>query len=192
MGGPGAAARWRLVLALPVPAASAAAIHAGLAPHREAFPAARWIEPERYHLTLRFLGATDPSLVEALEAALRDSAAATAPFEVTTGRGDGSRGRSEAAWLELGEGRASVVALADRLDAHLPPEATTRLPTSRPAPHLTIARRAPRELGEALRDERLGAVRVSWTADRVVLFRSWTGTPAGSTYRALAEARLAA
>jgi len=186
-----AAHRWRLFVALPVPSASALAIHASLAPHRRAFPAARWIDPERYHMTLRFLGSMDPAVVASLEEAVRECADTGQPFLVAAGRGGGARGRSEVAWLDLLDGRAQMVALADRLDGLLPPTVRAGLPPSRPTPHLTVARRAPRALGEGLREERLGVIRVSWTVDRVVLFRSYTGTPAGSRYEALTAARLA-
>ncbi len=192
VGGLDTAARWRLFIALPVPAASAAAIHAGLATCRAAFPDARWIDPGWYHVTLRFLGSLDAGIVDRLADVAHDCAGGSQPFEVATGRGGGARGRSEVAWLELLDGRAKVVALADRLDGLLPPEVRAGLRPSRPAPHLTVARRAPRALGEALRDERLGAIRVPWTVDRLALFRSHTGTPAGSRYEALTEAQLAA
>lgn len=192
VGGPDTAARWRLFVALPVPGPSAAAIHAGLAPYRAAFPEARWIDPAGYHVTLRFLGAMDPRIVESLAAVVRDCGGTGRPFQVAVGRGGGAHGRSEVAWLDLLDGRAQVVALADRLDGLLPVAVRAGLPPSRPAPHLTVARRAPRALAEALRDARLAAIRVPWTADRLALFRSHTGTPAGSRYEALAEARLAA
>ena len=191
VGGLDPAARWRLFLALPVPAASAATIQAGLVAPRDAFPEARWIEPTRYHVTLRFLGAVDPSVVDALTAALDACGATNEPFEVSLGRGGGTRGRSDVAWLEVLDGRDRIVALADRLDALLPPAVRGGLRPSRPAPHLTIARRASLGLIEAIREHGLG-VPVRWTADRLVLFRSYTGTTAGSTYEPLAEARLAA
>jgi 2'-5' RNA ligase len=59
-----------------------------------------------------------------------------------------------------------------------------------PDAHLTVARRASPELIEALRHETEGPTRATWTADRVVLYRSHTGTPAGSRYEPLAEVRL--
>jgi len=36
----------------------------------------------------------------------------------------------------------------------------------------------------------LGVVRATWVADRLTLFRSHTGTPAGSRYEPVAEAAL--
>jgi 2'-5' RNA ligase len=180
---------WRLFIALPVPAASAQRIHEALGPYRASFPDTRWLDPGVYHVTLRFLGAVVPRSVPVVEDAVRRCAWGARPFPIAVGRGGGSRSRSEVAWLELGEGREGVRVLADGLDRLLPPDLLERLPGTRPTPHLTIARRAPGPLVEALADG-LRDVPPRWTADRVVLFRSHTGTPTGSRYESLAEARL--
>lgn len=179
-------------MALPVPASNARAIHEGLAAHRAAHPKTRWLAPALYHVTLRFLGAVDAALVPAITEAVDECALEANPFVVTVGRGGGARGRSEVAWLDLLVGRDEVIETADRLDALLPPELGATLRPTRPAPHLTIARHASAGLAAALREETLGTIRVTWTADRMVLFRSHTGTPAGSSYEPLVEARLAA
>lgn len=192
MGGADAADRWRLFVALPVPAPAAMAIHEALAAHRAAHPQARWLAPTLYHVTLRFLGSVDTALVPALGQTVERCASDGAPFPITVGRGGGARGRSEVAWLELLAGHDQVTESADRVDALLPPALRATLRPTRPAPHLTIARRASAGLAAALREESLGAIRVTWTADRMVLFRSHTGTPAGSSYEPLVEARLAA
>jgi 2'-5' RNA ligase len=186
--GPGAAARWRLFIALPVPSASAAEIQHALAAQRRAHPDARWVDPERYHVTLRFLGAVAADLVDDLAASVEACARTSEPFPVTTGHGGGMGGRSDAAWLELLHGGTSVRALADRLDALLPAEVRATLRPSRPAPHLTSARRASAGLVDALRAHVPGPGGITWTADRLVLFRSHTGTPAGSSYEPLAVA----
>lgn len=182
-----AVADLRLFVALPVPAAAAAAIHDALAAHRATHPQARWLDPRMYHVTLRFLGQADGSLLPSLADAVAGCAATTGPFAVTAGRGGGARGRSEVAWLDILDGRDRIDALADRLDGLLPATLRARLRPGRPAPHLTVARRAPAELAVAL--ARDGAS-VPWVADRVVLFRSHTGTPAGSRYEPLVEAPL--
>lgn len=184
------AARWRLFVALPVPEAGAIAIHEALAAHRRRHPEARWLAPTLYHVTLRFLGPVDTAIVPALGEAVERCASDSAPFPVTVGRGGGASGRSEVAWLGLLAGHAQVIECADRLDALLPPELRSALRPTRPAPHVTIARRAPVSLAQALRGETLGAIRITWTADRVVLFRSHTGTPTGSSYEPIAEASL--
>lgn len=185
-----AATQSRLFVAMPVAAADAVRIEAALAVHRKAFPEARWLAPVLLHVTLRFLGPVDKDLVAALGDAVSRCAREGDPVRITVGRGAGTRGRSGTAWLELLEGRDQVSVLADRLDALIPPMIMAPLRPTRPAPHLTVARRAPAGLVTALRDEALGRIRVTWIADRIVLFQSHTGTPAGSRYEPISEARI--
>jgi 2'-5' RNA ligase len=185
-----AAARWRLIAALPVPPADALAIHGSLAAHRAAFPDARWLAPTLYHVTLRFLGSVDAALAPQLAAAVGQVAGEALPFQVVVGRGGGARGRSEVAWLEVLEGRDRIETLADRFDDLLPPDLRASLRPGRRAPHLTIARRAPAALARGLADGSPSAVRVAWDATRMTLFRSHTGTPTGSRYEPLVEAQL--
>jgi 2'-5' RNA ligase len=185
---PDATHRWRLFIALPVPRGAARSIATSLAGVAAAFPAARWIDPSRYHVTLRFLGPVDPARVDALAAALEACAESSRPFGISATGGGGTGGRSAAAWLELDDGRAAVMALADRLDELLPADIRAGLRPGRPAPHLTVARRASAELIRALRDGAPAPTPVTWTADAVVLFRSHTGTPAGSSYEPIAQA----
>lgn len=189
-GGADAAVRWRLFVGLPVPRSAALAIHGSLAAHRDAYPAARWLHTTLYHVTLRFLGSVDARLVPDLVGAVVRAAWGVRPFTIVVGRGGGVRGRSGAAWLDVLEGRARVEALAERLDRLLPVELRASLNPGRPAPHLTVARRAPGPLAHALADGSLGVVRATWVADRLTLFRSHTGTPAGSRYEPVAEAAL--
>lgn len=180
----------RLFVALPLPAATEVEVEEALAPHRRAHPGVRWLAPATYHVTLRFLGSCRTGVVGPIADAVASCAAEAGPFAIAVGRGGGTRGRSEVAWLDVLEGRGPIEGLADRLDALLPDEVREAIRTTRPAPHLTIARRASAALLAALPDETLGRVRVEWVADRVVLFRSHTGTPAGSRYEPLATARL--
>lgn len=177
-------------MAVPVPTATGAAIQAALAAHRRAYPDARWMTPESYHVTLRFLGPVDRSTVAALTTTIDRCAHEAHPYEVALGRGGGTRGRSGAGWLSVTRGGSETTALADRLDALLPSDIRASLGPGRPAPHLTVARRAAAGLVADLREQRLGQLHVSWTADRMVLYRSHTGTRAGSRYEPLAEARL--
>ena len=59
----------RLFTGLEVPAA----IGARLATQRGGLPGARWIEPENYHVTLRFLGDIDDAVAEDVIAALAEA-----------------------------------------------------------------------------------------------------------------------
>jgi len=75
---------WRLFVALDVGAAAREAIRAAQEQcRREGFPL-RPVDAASAHLTLRFLGATDPARVPALGAALRAVAAAYGPFTLHT------------------------------------------------------------------------------------------------------------
>ncbi len=184
---------WRLFSALPLPVETARRLDSALAPYRAAFPVARWQRPDAFHVTLRFLGATPPERVPGLVAGMVRCAAAGRPFRLASDGADGVVRRSGGvAWLRIGPGRDQTESLARCLieagqddDPHLVAGSA-----SAPAPHVTIARRADRALVDALASQSLGGVSVEWRADRVVLYRSRTGTPAGSSYEPLAEVRL--
>jgi 2'-5' RNA ligase len=49
---------------------------------RESGFAARWVAPERYHLTVAFLGMVDESRLSDIAATVRTAAAAASPFEI--------------------------------------------------------------------------------------------------------------
>lgn len=188
------AARWRLFVALPLPEDAARSIADSLAPYRSAFRDARWLRPDLLHVTVRFLGATDPEVVPEVVRAIGSVAVAAGGIDLATGPGAGddrARRGVGVAWLTVATGTTAVRDLCERLDPLLPREVLARS-TRRPPPdaHVTVARRASGDLIRALRDQGLGPTRVTWAADRLVLFRSHTGTPAGSTYEPLAEARL--
>lgn len=193
---PDATPRWRLFVGLPLPEEAASDVMDALAAYRRVYPDARWLRPDLLHVTVRFLGATDPGAVPAIGHAMSSVAREAGPIDLATGpgAGDDRRRRGDGvAWLTLLEGRGPVRDLCAGLDRRLPLDALA--PSAlRPPPdaHLTIARHAPGGLIGALRDELLGPTRLTWTADRVVLFRSHTGTPAGSTYEPLAESLLGA
>jgi 2'-5' RNA ligase len=192
----GTAQHWRLFVALPVPEGAASSIAGALAPYRIAFPDARWLRPDLLHVTVRFLGTTDAAAVPELARAIGSVAAGADRSELATGPGAGNdpgRRGSGVAWLRLSNGASLVRQLSTRLDPLLPRDALASAALRPPpAAHVTVARNATGELIAALRDEVWGPTRVSWRPDRMVLYRSHTGTPAGSTYEPLAEARLGA
>ena len=180
-----AVASWRLFFAIPMPLDDANRLADALAPYVAAYPAARWQRPDAFHVTVRFLGATPSDRVPALVEMARACAQTAVGFRMSTGSGDGLlRGRGSVAWCRIVDGeressRISACLAGDRSDG------TTN--ASPMPPHITVARRVDADLISALRSEALGRLGIDWTADRLVLYRSHTGTSAGSTYEVLAE-----
>jgi len=194
------AAPWRLFIALPLPVDAAAAIEQVLLPYAAAFPRARWLPRGALHVTLRFLGATPPDQLPALEQSVERLAAAGVPgvdarIAAITGPGAGrARGGDGVAWLTIASGASQIAGLAARLTdlltalpVLLPVEVAAR---PSPGPHLTVARHADQPLIDALAAMALGPLRVGWQADRVVLYRSHPSRGAAS-YEPLHEASLA-
>jgi 2'-5' RNA ligase len=161
-----------------------------LAPYRGAFADARWLRPELLHVTVRFLGWLPEAVVPDLARSVSEAARLASAIDLATGPGGGN-GRGGVAWLGMTTGGSAVRRLCGILDERLPAPALAaidrRVP---PSAHVTVARRTSRELVDALRAQTLGATTLAWTADRLVLFRSFTGTPDGSRYEPLVEARL--
>jgi 2'-5' RNA ligase len=155
-----------------------------LADLRLAHPDVRWLAPEKLHLTLVFLGPTDPARVAPISSAVGGVSSGHQEFEVETGEGGGRVGdrRGGVAWLRLHRGAAETTSLAVDLDQAL--GSATYDDRRRPRPHLTVARGVDEALVGALRAWSLRAPPMSWTVDRLVLFRSHTG-PSGSRYEAL-------
>jgi len=165
---------------------AAARLWEALAEVRTSHPQVRWLEPNKLHLTLVFLGPTDASRADSISAACAEVAARQRPFDVVTGEAGGRVGgrRGGVAWLRLADGGHEVAQLSLEVDEAI---GSHTFDANRPPhPHLTVARR----VGEAaLRD--LAAVselmRLRWTVERIVLLRSHTD-PGGSRYEELASA----
>jgi 2'-5' RNA ligase len=169
--------RWRCFVAAPIGEELRAELAVAVAALRRAEPetdaAFRWTEPEGWHVTLAFLGATDADQVPSIVEALRAETADVGSFEVSTG-GMGafpSARRARVLWYRvLDEQRrlrllATGVRDALGLDAGSPFRA-----------HLTLARARAREgvrLGEELMDAAMPGGRI--VVDRVVLYRSHLG-----------------
>ena len=174
----------RLFVAVPVPQATRDACRELIEPVR-ATPfgrAARWVHVETLHLTLRFLGDTEPNRVSDVAAAVGAAAAPFAPFAVRL-RGAGSfppdARKIRALWLGIEEGARELAAILAALDVAL--AAAGWPPDERPfRPHLTVARMDRSAIRDAgLTAQALAAAAEDWTtsfiAERVVLFRSHLG-----------------
>ena len=187
---------WRLFVAAVVPPYATAHLMRALEDARARHSDARWVPPENLHVTLVFLGTTAPALVPEIETAMDEVAGRFPPLDlIVAGAGGratdddeaaarGRRGdrRGGVAWLTLhGDGARALSALARELDGALP-----RTPGHGRlhAPHITVARRATRQL---IAD--LSSTEYRFTVESVALFRSHTG-PAGARYEALREVPL--
>jgi 2'-5' RNA ligase len=153
----------------------------------------RWIAPENFHLTLKFLGEVADGLLPGVEAALAAAAAAVPPFTAAF-RGAGAFPRPQSpriVWAGISDGAAELQRLAARVD-----EECGRLGFGREkrafSPHLTIGRvRSRQNLPllvkriAALADAAAGTFPVT----EIVLMRSMLH-PAGAEYTVVRSAPL--
>ena len=133
----------RLFIAVTVPPDALAACQGVLDPVRTGplGGGARWVRTENLHLTVRFLGDTEPELIPDLALAVMDAAAVVMPFGLElSGAGAFPDGRHpRTLWLGVAQGNEGLEAL----DAALVP-ALGRMgwpaDARRRRPHLTVAR----------------------------------------------------
>ncbi len=138
---------------------------------RAGLTGARWIDPENYHLTLRFIGDVDGATARDFTAAL--GAIVAAPFELEVkGLGSFGGGRPRAIFADIGpsEGLEALRRANERAarQAGLPPESRNY------KPHVTLARlKGARADAVAGYLERQGGVGPeSFTVNRFVLYSS--------------------
>lgn len=187
-------ARPRLFYAVPLPDEVREAIR----PIRDAVQGAvgdgqariRWVRIESLHLTLRFLGPTSLDLAPQLSAVADAAASDTPPFEVEiAGAGAFPDERQpRTLWLGIERGGEQLARLAERLAA-----ATGGVEARPFAAHLTLARTDGLRLGAEAARALVAAAdgqRWSFSADRIVLFRSHLGS-GPAWYEPIHEARLA-
>ncbi len=173
----------RLFVAVDVPDDVKATLAAALAPFRDRIPGGRWTRSDGWHVTLKFLGATWPRLMDDVVGAVRSAAQTNEAFEsnLTHVGVFPSPRRARVVWAGLAdpEGRfgAMVERLDDLLEEHFVPEKRAF------TPHLTLARLTPsRDVGEFAPDLVGAAVPSrSFVVDRLVLYRSHL-SPHGARY----------
>jgi 2'-5' RNA ligase len=185
-----------LFVAVLAPPEVRAAVGAARAALDRRVSAVRWTDPEQAHLTLQFLGATEPARVPDLAAALAGVAAGARPLTLRT-EGLGvfpSPARARVVWLglvgqtdRLAALQAAVVAATGRLGFAVETRAFR--------PHLTLGRLR----DEATNDERVAvgqAVQavappppVAWPVDELALMVS-TLSRGGAVYHAAGRWRL--
>lgn len=134
----------RLFVAFEVPPEVREALDRRTRQARNRLPKARWVRPEAVHLTLVFLGETDPERLPALHRELGAACAAGAPMALRVA-GVGAfppRGRRRVVWIGV-ETEGPIGDLQRRV-AEAVERATGLEPERRPFhPHLTLARCRP-------------------------------------------------
>ena len=139
----------------------------------------RWVRMDGLHVTLRFLGPTDPARLDYARAAVSATAAGVQPFEVgLAGAGAfPNPARPRVLWLGLGRGLAELNALTARVASALAERGWPH--DDRPVrPHLTLARSDGVASGALVAGRLMAAAAgldLGWRADRIVLFESQTG-----------------
>ena len=140
----------------------------------------RWVRLDGLHITLRFLGPTDESRIDAVAAAVAAAAVGVAPFAIRVSGADAFPpvGRPRTLWLDLDRGVDDLAALAARLDDALAGAGWER--EHRPfRAHLTLARADGVRAGPATVAALKAAaaeLAIESPIDRLVLFESITGS----------------
>lgn len=167
----------RLFVAVTPPETARADLAAAVAPLRELPGAPRWTAPERWHLTLLFLGAVDAVRVQRLRESLGAAVVGTPPMTLRFAGGGrfGSRGRPQVAWAGIAGDVAPLTELATRLARAA---RTLKLPVEdRPfRAHLTLGRWRPGGPADADVVDRLaGYDGPDWPVTEVQLLESHLG-----------------
>ena len=171
----------RLFVAVEVPADVRAAVDAAVAPLRTAAPKLRWVAPERYHLTLVFLGAVDEALLPGVSAGMQAGCAGAAGFTLALDGTVGTFGR-RVLWAGVAPS-PELTTLAGRVTAALRSVVGLADEQREFSAHLTLAR-AKREPVRSRLVKGVSVPALSWPVGRVVLLRSAGG------YEVVAEAVL--
>ncbi len=176
----------RLFAAVDIPPRAVRAVEEAIAPWRERFPRGKWVRPENWHVTVKFMGRTYPRLVPWVHDACRKAAGAIRPFRVSlVGLGVfPGPSRARVFWVGLEDPEGGLAALAraveDRLAREFPPEKRAF------AAHLTVARFNPqvamREHAEALAEAKVDPS--PFRVNHLTLYRSHLGRPS-ARYEAL-------
>ena len=173
----------RLFAAVEIPPRVRAEVERAVAPLRERLPEAKWVRPENWHVTVKFLGRTSPQLVDRIRGACRSAASQVRKFRVEL-RGLGvfpRPTRARVLWVGL-EDQGGLTALARALDQEL---ARDFPPEKRPfSAHLTVARLNPPMPLDPADLEAAAPEPAPFRVGELVLFRSHL-SPKGARYEPL-------
>jgi 2'-5' RNA ligase len=175
----------RLFVALEIPEAVQRELARRVAALRERLPRARWVEPEKIHLTLLFLGQTPDDQVPNLSAKLREAFAKHAPMTLRLSGGGTFPPKRPArvAWVGMEAPEELAAVQADAVAAAV--EAVGFEPEKRPfTPHVTLARcepNWPRDAAEKFAAAFPAEIGPLFRVDRGVLMESKL-SPKGARY----------
>ena len=150
-----------------------------LSAYRGGLPGARWIDPENYHITLRFIGDIDDRMAEEVYSILGDTRRRN-PFTVTIDGLDSFGGSKPRAVFARTSGNGEMnemQAEQERLFRQLGLEPETRKFT----PHVTLARlrnASPIDVADYIAT-RGHFPKLTFTAHRFVLYSSRSSTGGG-------------
>lgn len=162
----------RLFVAVPIPPAVRSTMANGVEDLRRHCPTFRWVQPEHWHVTLRFLGPTDPKWLPWIHDRITHAARSFPSFG-THLQGIGafpSLDRARVLWIGVADPDRSWPALASVLEERLGERFAPAPPVSF-TPHVTVARsRRPVALADRVRTAPLDAG--AFTVDALALIRS--------------------
>ena len=160
---------------------------------RGSMPDVRWTKAGNIHLTLKFLGDTQVSRIDAISEALKDAACQFQPFTMNlTGIGAFPNARKpRIVWVGIEQGADRLIQIAKQIETPMKRLGFPR--EKRPfRPHLTIGRirhlEHPAIMTEALDTSEVGELG-KFTVQHISFIKSQLD-PAGSIYTTLAEAPL--
>ena len=177
MPSPPSAADPRLFVAVSPSDAARADLAAAVAPLRELPGTPRWTAPERWHVTLLFLGTVPEERVPRLREALAGAVAGTPPMTLRFSGGGrfGSRRRPQVAWAGV---EGDVVPLSELAGRLARAARRVKLPVEDRAfrAHLTLGRWRPGAAADGDVVDRLAGYRgPDWPVTEVQLLRSHLG-----------------
>lgn len=153
---------------------------------RQGWPV-KWVRPENWHITLKFLGEIPSSKLEALKASLEAAVKDAPPFRmVLEGLGGFPRlSRARVLWVGVGEGRQSLVELAAKVHRAC---VEAGCPGDRKGfqAHLTLARAKAEPVSVRVSPDLYRAVWGALLVESIHLVKSVLA-PGGSVYESVGE-----
>lgn len=146
-----------------------------LEPKTRDFPGLKWVEPQNWHITLKFLAEVKEGILEQIKESLRKISNEFAPFEASLGSFGAfpERGSLRVFWIGLEDGASNMIKIADSVEGEM---SHLGFPREKRGftPHLTLARaRRGRPSRITFEDFKLGSVSFpAFNLKELILFQS--------------------